>query len=71
MIRLLLADDHTIFRQGLKRLLDAWPEASVVAEAADGRGAWELIQRHKPDVAVMDIKMPHMSGIEISKRVRA
>ncbi len=71
MISLLLADDHAIFRQGLSQLLDAWPEANVVAEAADGREAWDLIQRHKPDVAVVDIKMPHMSGIEITEQVKA
>ncbi len=71
MIRLLLADDHAIFLQGLIKLLDAWPEANVVAEAADGREAWELILRHKPDVAVVDIKMPQMSGIEIAEQVRA
>lgn len=71
MIRLLLADDHAIFRQGLAKLLDAWPEAKVVAEAADGQDAWELILRHKPDLAVVDIKMPQMSGIEIAEQVRA
>jgi DNA-binding NarL/FixJ family response regulator len=71
MIRLLLADDHAIFLQGLTKLLDAWPEAKVVAEAADGQEAWELILMHKPDVAVVDIKMPQMSGIEIAEHVRA
>ncbi len=71
MTRLLLADDHAIFLQGLTKLLDAWPEAKVVAEAADGQEAWELILRHKPDVAVVDIKMPQMSGIEIAEQVRA
>jgi DNA-binding NarL/FixJ family response regulator len=71
MIRLLLADDHAIFLQGLTKLLDAWPEAKVVAEAADGQEAWKLILRHKPDVAVVDIKMPQMSGIEIAEHVRA
>ena len=70
MIRLLLADDHTIFLQGLTKLLDAWPEAKIVAEAVDGQKAWELILRHKPDVAVVDIKMPQMSGIEIAEHVR-
>ena len=70
MIRLLLADDHAIFLQGLTKLLDAWPEARIVAEAADGQKAWELILRHKPDVAVVDIKMPQMSGIEIAEQVR-
>ena len=71
MIRLLLADDHAIFRQGLAKLLDAWPEAKVVAEASDGQEAWELILRHEPDVAVVDIKMPQMSGIEIAEHIRA
>jgi DNA-binding NarL/FixJ family response regulator len=71
MIRLLLADDHAIFLQGLTKLLDAWPEAKVVAEAVDGQEAWKLILRHKPDVAVVDIKMPRMSGIEIAQQVRA
>jgi DNA-binding NarL/FixJ family response regulator len=71
MIRLLLADDHAIFLQGLTKLLDAWSEAKVVAEAADGQEAWELILGHKPDVAIVDIKMPRMSGIEIAEHVRA
>jgi DNA-binding NarL/FixJ family response regulator len=70
MIRLLLADDHAIFLQGLTKLLDAWSEAKVVAEAADGQEAWELILGHKPDVAIVDIKMPQMSGIEIAEHVR-
>lgn len=69
MIRLLLADDHAIFRQGLARLLDAWPAAEVVAEAADGGEAWELILRHRPDVAVVDVRMPRLSGLEIAEQV--
>ena len=71
MIRLLLADDHAIFLQGLTRLLDSWPEAEIVAKAADGQEAWEQILLHRPDVAVVDIKMPLMSGIEIAEQVRA
>jgi DNA-binding NarL/FixJ family response regulator len=71
MIRLLLADDHAIFLQGLTRLLDAWPEAEIVAKAADGQEAWEQILLHRPDVAVVDIKMPLMNGIEIAEQVRA
>ncbi len=70
MNRLLLADDHAIFRQGLLRLLQAWPEAKVVGEAADGREAWELIQTLQPDVAILDIEMPQMSGIEIMQHVQ-
>ena len=71
MIRLLLADDHAIFLQGLTRLLDAWSEAEIVAKAADGQEAWEQILLHRPDVAVVDIKMPLMNGIEIAEQVRA
>jgi DNA-binding NarL/FixJ family response regulator len=71
MIRLLLADDHAIFLQGLTRLLDAWPEAEIVAKASDGQEAWEQILLHRPDVAVVDIKMPLMNGIEIAEQVRA
>jgi len=70
MTRLLLADDHAIFRQGLHRLLHAWPEANVVGEAADGREAWELIQTLHPDVAILDIEMPQMRGIEIMQHVK-
>ncbi|MEN8133480.1 MAG: response regulator transcription factor [Pseudomonadota bacterium] len=70
MTRLLLADDHTIFRQGLLRLLQAFPEAKVVGEAADGREAWELIQTLQPDVAILDIEMPQMTGIEIMQHVK-
>ena len=71
MIRLLLADDHAIFLQGLIQLLANWPEVEVVAEAADGREAWELILEYKPDVAIVDLKMPHMSGIEIATQISA
>ena len=70
MTRLLLADDHAIFRQGLLRLLNGWPEAKVVGEAADGREAWALIATLQPDVAIVDIEMPQMSGIEIMQRVQ-
>jgi DNA-binding NarL/FixJ family response regulator len=71
MIRLLLADDHAIFRQGLTTMFAARPDVEVVAEAGDGREAWDLILKRKPDVAVVDIKMPKMSGIEIAEHVRA
>jgi len=70
MTRLLLADDHAIFRQGLRRLLQAWPEAEVVGEAADGLEAWELIQEKHPDLAILDIEMPQMRGIEIMRQVK-
>ena len=69
MIRLLLADDHAIFRQGLTRLLHTWTEGQLVGEAADGQEAWRLIQTLQPDVAIVDIDMPKMRGIEILEKV--
>ena len=70
-IRILLADDHNIMRRGLRLLLERQPEFEVVGEAADGRQAVEAVEATKPDVAVLDIAMPNMSGIEAAQRVRA
>lgn len=69
MIRLVLADDHTIFRQGLARLLQSGKKIKLLAEAGDGGQAWQLIQELKPDVALLDISMPGMSGIEVTKKI--
>jgi two-component system response regulator NreC len=69
-ITLLLADDHTIFRQGLKRLLAENPRFRVVAEACDGREALELARATSPRVILMDITMPGLSGLEATRRVR-
>ncbi len=63
MIRVLIADDHKLFRQGLKCLLDSDEKIKVVAEAESGRQAVDLCWRLKPDVAVLDIAMPDMNGI--------
>lgn len=68
-IRVLLADDHTLVRQGLKSLLDASGDCEVVAEAADGIEAVEKAQSTRPDVAVVDIGMPRLSGIEVVRRI--
>jgi two-component system response regulator NreC len=70
-IRILLADDHTVMRRGLRLLLDSQPEFSVVAEAADGRQAVEQAEASQPDVAVVDIAMPNLSGIEAAQRINA
>lgn len=69
LIRILLADDHTVMRRGLRLLLESQPEFSVVAEAADGRQAVEQAEATQPDVAVMDIAMPNLSGIEAAQRI--
>jgi DNA-binding NarL/FixJ family response regulator len=63
-IRILLADDHTIIRSGLRLLLGQQPDFRVVAEAGDGREAVELVSKQHPDVAVLDIGMPQLNGIE-------
>ena len=70
-IRILLADDHTVMRKGLRLLLESQPEFSVVAEAADGRQAVERAEATQPDVAVIDIAMPNLSGIEAAQRMAA
>ena len=70
-IRILLADDHTIVRKGLRLLLESQPEFKVVADAADGREAVALAEQHRPDVAVMDIAMPVLNGIEAARQISA
>ncbi|MCX6038548.1 MAG: response regulator transcription factor [Chloroflexi bacterium] len=70
-IRVLLADDHTIVRAGIRRFLEQPGDIEVVAEAEDGETAKALIAQHKPDVAVLDIQMPKASGIEVTRWIRA
>ncbi|MEQ1439636.1 response regulator transcription factor [Fontimonas sp. SYSU GA230001] len=70
-IRLLVADDHTIVREGLVSMLEETGECQVVAQAADGHQAMDLALKTQPDVVVTDISMPRMSGLEVVKRVRA
>ncbi len=70
-IKVLLADDHLIVRAGIRRLLEAAGDLEVIAEAGDGEEAQALIQKYKPDVAVLDIQMPKASGIEVTRWVRA
>ncbi len=69
-IRVLVADDHTLVRQGLVRLLDESGECEVVAEAADGMEAVEKAAELRPDVVVLDVSMPRLSGIEVVRRLR-
>src|SRR5580692_10911746 len=68
-IRILLADDHTVMRRGLRLLLESRPEFGVVAEASDGRQAVEQAEATEPDVAVLDIAMPNLNGIEAAQRI--
>lgn len=68
-IRVVLADDHPVVLAGMSSLLQAAPEIELVGEAEDGVAALELIQEHRPDVAVIDISMPGMNGVEVARRV--
>ena len=63
-IRVLVADDHAIIREGLRIMLDNQPDMEVVAVAADGREAIQLVLKYEPDIAVIDISMPELNGIE-------
>ena len=69
-IRVLLADDHTIVRQGVRLCLEALGDLEVVAEAADGQQAIELALSLRPDVAVVDLTMPRLNGVEAIRQIR-
>jgi DNA-binding NarL/FixJ family response regulator len=67
MIRILIADDQEMIRQGFRLILDAQPDMSVVGDAADGVTALELARRLRPDVVVADIRMPRLDGLELTR----
>lgn len=69
-IRILIADDHTVVRQGLRMFLNLDPELDVVGEAADGKQALELARELLPDVVLMDLLMPGMGGVEATAAIR-
>jgi DNA-binding NarL/FixJ family response regulator len=70
LIKVLLADDHSIVRAGLRRIVEESGDMEVIAEAADGREAIRLVRKTAPDVAVIDISMPGLDGLEVVSRLR-
>jgi DNA-binding NarL/FixJ family response regulator len=68
-IQIFLADDHTVLRDGLRLLLEMQPDMRVVGDAADGRAAVQLMARLKPDVALIDVAMPELNGIEATRQI--
>jgi len=68
---LLLVDDHTLFRDGLRELIGHWEEFQVIGEAANGQEAMELCRQRLPDILLMDVQMPVMSGVEATRHIQA
>ncbi len=70
VIKVILADDHAVVRSGIRQFLEVSGEIQVIAEADDGEKAIALIEKHDPDVVVLDIQMPKATGIEVARRLR-
>lgn len=70
-IKILIADDHPMIRHGIRSLLEREPDFDVVAEAIDGEEAVNLCRKYKPDIVLMDVGMPKLSGLEATKKIKA
>ena len=69
-ITVFLADDHAVVRKGIRDFIEEDPALQVIAEASDGAEAWALLAQQQPDVAVLDIRMPHLTGVELTRRIK-
>jgi DNA-binding NarL/FixJ family response regulator len=70
-MRVLIADDHGIVRSGLRLLLERQPDIEVIAEASDGAEARDIAVRERPDLAILDVKMPKLTGLQATREIRA
>ena len=70
-VQIIIADDHKLMREGLSSLLSGQEDIQIVAQATNGREAIQLVERHPPDVVVMDVNMPEMDGVEATLRIKA
>ncbi len=68
-IRIILADDHQVIREGLRSLIEKQPDMEVIAEAGDGREAVQLAQKLKPNLVIMDVSMPNLNGIDATRQI--
>jgi DNA-binding NarL/FixJ family response regulator len=69
-VKVLIVDDHPLFRQGLRQVIEADPRFELVAEAGDGESALRLIQEKSPDVTVLDVNLPRLSGLEVARKIQ-
>lgn len=69
MTRIILADDHVMVRQGLRSIVSREPDMEVIGEADDGRACLELVEQAKPDIVIIDVGMPHLNGIDATRRI--
>ncbi len=69
-ISIVIAEDHALMREGTRRILEQYPDLVVVGEAENGQQALELIERLQPDVVILDIQMPKISGVEVVRRIK-